>query len=236
MEQCRCAVLQLQSASLVGAPLISAPATLSLTPPSLSEYGCITNTRTFAETAALYQTDMTSVFSGGLVYEYSEEGNNFGLVTISGSTVTPVGSQFSDLQQQMTSTSNPSGNGNYSTSGVVQSCPGQSDNWNTSPFTGSALPAMPSGALQYFQKGAGTGPGLAGSGSQQASGGSSGTASANAGAATTTYGSGAAGASSTSTKSSAASPQIMVHSYDALLVSVGAAVLAALGSSFMLFR
>ena len=76
---------------------------------SMSEYGCITNTRTFTETTALYQTDMTSVFSGGLVYEYSQEGNDYGLVTISGSSVTPVGSQFSDLASALAGVSNPSG-------------------------------------------------------------------------------------------------------------------------------
>jgi Glucanosyltransferase len=32
---------------------------------SMSEYGCITNTRTFEEVAALYNTEMTGVFSGG---------------------------------------------------------------------------------------------------------------------------------------------------------------------------
>jgi len=29
---------------------------------------------------------MTGVYSGGLVYEYSEEGNNYGLVTITSDT------------------------------------------------------------------------------------------------------------------------------------------------------
>lgn len=153
----------------------------------MSEYGCITNTRTFAETAALYQTDMTGVFSGGLVYEYSEDGNGFGIVTISGNTVTPVASQFSDLMQELSSTPDPSGDGGYSTSGVVQTCPAQGANWDTSPFTGSALPATPSGAAKYFQQGAGTGPGLSGDGSQDAGGGSSATASANAGSVTATY-------------------------------------------------
>ncbi|KAI5283262.1 beta-glucanosyltransferase, partial [Ascosphaera aggregata] len=46
----------------------------------LSEYGCNTNTRKFEEVAALYSTKMTGVYSGGLVYEYSQEDSNYGLV------------------------------------------------------------------------------------------------------------------------------------------------------------
>ncbi|KAK5118017.1 beta-glucanosyltransferase [Meristemomyces frigidus] len=169
-----------------------------------SEYGCITNTRTFAETTALYQTDMTAVFSGGLVYQYSEEGAGYGIVSISGNTVTPIGSQFSDLQSALNSTSNPSGNGGAQTSsGSEQSCPASSADWSISPFTGNALPATPSGAEQYFKSGAGTGPGLTGSGSQNSGGGSTVTASAGAGSATATYGSGSA--SGTSSASASAS-------------------------------
>ncbi|KAI7558038.1 1,3-beta-glucanosyltransferase, partial [Hortaea werneckii] len=37
----------------------------------LSEYGCITNKRQFNEVSALYSDKMTSVYSGGLVYEYA---------------------------------------------------------------------------------------------------------------------------------------------------------------------
>ena len=172
-------------------------------PVFLSEYGCITNSRTFQETKALYQTDMTSVFSGGLVYEYSQEGNGYGLVTISGNTVTPVGSQVKDLGNALNSTSNPSGNGGArSGSGTKQSCPPQSSDWDTSPFTGSALPATPSGAAKYFKNGAGSGPGLSGPGSQDASGGSTSTASAGAGSVTATFGSGATGTSSSSSSAS----------------------------------
>lgn len=126
----------------------------------LSEYGCITNTRTFEETKALYGTNMTKVFSGGLVYEYSEEGNGYGLVNINGDTVTQVGSQFTYLQNALASVSDPQDGGGYSTDGVVQTCPDQSDDWDTSPFTGTALPAMPTGAEKYMQNGAGKGPGM----------------------------------------------------------------------------
>ncbi|KAK5128563.1 beta-glucanosyltransferase [Meristemomyces frigidus] len=177
----------------------------------MSEYGCITNTRTFKESAALYQEDMTSVFSGGLVYEYSEEGNGYGIVTISGDTVTPVDDQFSDLQTELASTSDPSSGGNYSTTGVAQDCPAQSDDWDTSPFTGTALPATPSGAEKYFEDGAGTGPGLSGSGSQESGDGKVSTAASDAGSVSTTYTgttsvASATGSSSSSSASSSGSP------------------------------
>lgn len=178
----------------------------------MSEYGCITNTRTFKETAELYKTEMTKVFSGGLVYEYSNEGNGYGIVNINGNSVSSVGSQFSDLQQALASVQNPSNGGGYSTDGKVQECPSQeSGTWDTKPFTGSALPAMPSGAVKYLKNGAGDGPGLSGDGSQNAPGGSTATASAGAGSVTATLGSGASstGSSSSSSSSSAAAPMLM---------------------------
>lgn len=191
----------------------------------MSEYGCITNTRTFAETSELYQTEMTKVFSGGLVYEYSQEGNGYGVVTIDGSTVTPYDEQFSYLQSALANTTDPSDGGGYTTSSTVQDCPDQSDDWDTSPFTGSALPALPSGAETYMKNGAGTGPGLTGDGSQDASGGSSSTASSNAGAVSTTYGSGASSTgSSTSSTSKAAAHAVHMGRTDAAPLICGAVV------------
>lgn len=170
----------------------------------MSEYGCITNTRTFKETSELYTTEMTKVFSGGLVYEYSQEGNGYGVVSISGSTVSPVGNQFSYLQSALANATNPTDGGGYTTSSTVQDCPDQSDDWDTSPFTGTALPAMPTGAETYMKNGAGSGPGLTGDGSQDAGDGSSSTAASNAGAVSTTYGSGASSTGGSSTSKAAA--------------------------------
>lgn len=161
----------------------------------MSEYGCITNQRTFQETKALYQPDMTSVFSGGLVYEYAMEENDYGLVNINGDSVSPVGSQFSDLQSALQSVADVSGDGGYQTGNGPQECPPQSDAWDTSPFQGKALPAMPSGAQKYMKNGAGKGPGLGGSGSQEAGTTNVETAAAGAGSVTQTFGSGPTGGS-----------------------------------------
>lgn len=52
-------------------------------PVFLSEYGCnAIMPRLFQEVAALYSERMTNVFSGGLIYEFAQEPNNYGLVEI----------------------------------------------------------------------------------------------------------------------------------------------------------
>ncbi|BFZ53438.1 Glycolipid anchored surface protein 4 precursor [Savitreella phatthalungensis] len=48
-----------------------------------SEYGCNeVRPRGFSEVPAIYSSPMTDVFSGGLVYEYTQEPNNYGLVEV----------------------------------------------------------------------------------------------------------------------------------------------------------
>lgn len=52
-------------------------------PVFFSEFGCnLVSPRTFEEIGAMYSDDMVGVFSGGLVYEFSEEQNKYGLVFI----------------------------------------------------------------------------------------------------------------------------------------------------------
>jgi hypothetical protein len=123
----------------------------------LSEYGCITNKRKFEEVTSLYSTDMTAVYSGGLAYEYSEEENKFGLVTISGNSVTKK-DDYNALKTAFKGTANPSGDGGYNSTGGASGCPSKSASWNV---TGDNLPAMPIAAQQYMKNGAGKGIGLA---------------------------------------------------------------------------
>ncbi|QIW96120.1 hypothetical protein AMS68_001638 [Peltaster fructicola] len=159
----------------------------------LSEWGCNKNKRTFGAAKSLYSSDMSAVYSGGLVYEYSEEANEYGLVSLSGSTVTP-NDDFTALQSAYAANPAPSGSAGARTGGGASTCPDASSTWNISPWTGQYLPAMPSGAATYMQNGAGKGPGLVGKGSQEAPGGS--TASAVPGSASVTAGS--SGAATTS--------------------------------------
>ncbi|KAK5745692.1 1,3-beta-glucanosyltransferase [Elasticomyces elasticus] len=167
----------------------------------LSEYGCIKGQRTFDEVAALYGTDMTPVYSGGLVYEYSEEGNDYGIVKISGTTVSEEAA-FTALAQQL-SKNVPSGDGGYKSTGTPSTCPSQSDTWEVTAFTGEELPAIPSGAVSFMKDGAGTGPGLAGSGSQNAGGASTSTATPGSGSVTAVASSGAAASASASSAAQA---------------------------------
>lgn len=148
---------------------------------------------------------MTAVYSGGLVYEYSQEASDYGLVNISGSTVT-IRDDFTALLAAYTKTSNPSGDGGYNSTGGASGCPAQSSTWNV---TSDALPAIPSAALKYMTSGAGAGVGLSvttgsqdGAGENVVGGQSSGTATAGSGAATVT-----ASASSTSKKNSGSALQ-----------------------------
>lgn len=152
----------------------------------LSEYGCNTNTRKFEEVASLYSTDMTGVYSGGLVYEYSQEPSKYGLVEIDGTSVSTL-PDFDALKDALSGTASPNGDGGYNSTGGASGCPSYaSPNW---VVKNDALPAIPDGAKKYMGKGAGTGPGLSGSGSQNAGGASTGTATAGSGQATSTGGS-----------------------------------------------
>ena len=176
-----------------------------LTPYSLSEYGCIKGPRNFEEVASLYGTDMTPVYSGGLVYEYSEEGNDYGLVTINGDGITET-TGFTNLETAFKN-AQVSGDGGYRSTGSPSTCPTQSDTWDVTAFTGDDLPALPSGAAQYMKSGAGKGPGLdlTGAGSQNAGGQSSATATAGSGAVT-----GAASHSGSATASASSAAQALL--------------------------
>lgn len=123
-------------------------------PVFLSEFGCnqVKSSRPFTEIEAIYSTQMSSVFSGGLVYEYSNETNNYGLVQIDGDKVTKL-TDFENLKNEYSKVSNPEGNGGYSTSNNYSTCPDYEKGvWEAN----NTLPAMPSAASAYFTSGAGS--------------------------------------------------------------------------------
>jgi 1,3-beta-glucanosyltransferase GAS5 len=184
----------------------------------LSEYGCNTNKRQFQEVGSLYSTQMTPVYSGGLVYEYSEEGSDYGLVTIDGSDVTEK-DDYTELKNALKQTPNPQGDGNYNSTGGASGCPASdASNWDVS---NDDLPAIPQPAQEYMTDGAGTGPGFSGSGSQNAGVKSSGTA---------TPGSGSAAASPTSSTSQGAAPRL--HAPETILTPVMCSAVVALCTLF----
>jgi hypothetical protein len=144
-------------------------------------------------------SDMTHVYSGGLMYEYTMEPNNFGIVKVEGGDVgdrtdqtgkreeLPEFQAFADALKKFPA---PTGDGGASTEEKTSECPPRDDeHWDFDPKR--ALPTIPEGAKkvcshyyhslqffqrtrsltgpsQFFEKGAGPGPGLKGPGSQWA--------------------------------------------------------------------
>ncbi len=70
-------------------------------PVFFSEYGCnVPYPRVFTEVPALYGPLVTPVLSGGLVYEYSEEPSNYGLVTLNSDGSADLLGDYETLQKQ----------------------------------------------------------------------------------------------------------------------------------------
>ena len=70
-------------------------------PVFFSEYGCNEVTpRIFTEVQALYSQEMSQSFSGGLIYEYTQEDNNYGLVKVNSSDTVTLLIDYANLQKQ----------------------------------------------------------------------------------------------------------------------------------------
>lgn len=183
----------------------------------LSEFGCITNRRDWGEIAALYSENMTSVYSGGLVYEYTVEPNGYGLVEVgSDGKITP-NADFDRLKDAYEATANPRGDGGFKETGAASECPAESEDWEVS---GTELPAMPRRAEKFMDEGAGRGPGLDGSGSHFAGEPSESTATPGSGNPTRTPSPGAGSGSGNGGTSAAASFDIPLRFMGMIAASV----------------
>jgi len=107
-------------------------------PSFFAEYGC-TNipggaaARPFTEVQAIYGPDMDDVFSGGIVYMYFEESNDYGLVDVNGNTVSTL-ADFNALSSQIQSIS-PTGVNAASftpTNTAARACPTIDADWEAS--------------------------------------------------------------------------------------------------------
>lgn len=128
-----------------------------------SEYGCNRVVpRPFDEVEYLYSSQMVNVFSGGLVYEWTEEsGNpNYGLVHVNGKEITRK-PDFYNLKEQYSKLNLPKGGGGYRVRNGGNKCPENSFSFNVY----ATLPRMPQGAETYIRNGAGKPLGLRPSGS-----------------------------------------------------------------------
>lgn len=111
-------------------------------------------------------SQMTPVFSGGLVYEWSQEPSDYGLVDLSNGNITLL-QDYQNLKAEFAATPMPSGDGGYKASGSASTCPA-----NGTDFTSWAvLPAQPEGAQNYIDNGAGKALGYGGPSNQGAGGG-----------------------------------------------------------------
>lgn len=110
-------------------------------PVFFSEYGCnAERPRKFTEIGTIYSDDMTDVWSGGIVYMYFEEENEYGLVSVSGDSVKTL-DDFSYYSKEMNSISpslaKTADVGASST--VTLACPASAATWKASP----SLPPTP---------------------------------------------------------------------------------------------
>ncbi|KAL8673017.1 MAG: hypothetical protein Q9168_002540 [Polycauliona sp. 1 TL-2023] len=70
-------------------------------PVFFSEYGCNkVKPRVFDEVQALYGPEMTKVMSGGIIYEYVQESNLFGLVDLNDNGTATIRIDYDNLQKQ----------------------------------------------------------------------------------------------------------------------------------------
>lgn len=111
-------------------------------PVFMSEYGCNEVTpRKFTEIGTIFSNQMSDVWSGGIVYMYFQETNNYGLVTVSGSSVSTRAdySYYSEEMNKATPTSLATAADASESSSATLACPASANTWKASP----SLPPTP---------------------------------------------------------------------------------------------
>lgn len=104
-------------------------------PAFFAEYGCnvASDGRLFTEVQAIYGPQMTNVWSGGIVYMYFQEANNYGLVSVSGSTASKL-PDFTRLSSQIAKAtpSSTAASAYAVTNTAARACPTIDANWSAS--------------------------------------------------------------------------------------------------------
>lgn len=116
-------------------------------PVFFAEYGCNTvggaEGRLWDDTTALYSDQMTDVFSGGIVYMFHEEENDYGLVKVSGDKATTM-KNYKVLQSKLAD-AKPSSTSMaaYNPTNSPAACPAISKDWKAA----DVLPPTPDSSL-----------------------------------------------------------------------------------------
>ncbi|KAL9607963.1 MAG: hypothetical protein Q9167_007174 [Letrouitia subvulpina] len=107
-------------------------------PAFFAEYGCnvvdnVITPRKFQEVGTLYGREMTKVWSGGIIYMYFQEANQFGLVSIGKDDKATKRPDFTALSSQIAKVA-PTGvaMSTYSPSNKAQACPTLGPTWRAS--------------------------------------------------------------------------------------------------------
>ncbi|KAK3700202.1 hypothetical protein LTR37_016081 [Vermiconidia calcicola] len=114
-------------------------------PAFFAEYGCNdVSPRPFTEVGALYGPQMNDVWSGGIVYMYFQEENDYGLVTLDGDSISTL-ADFNNLKSQIAKAT-PTGvqMDAYRPSNSPASCPSVGGQWHAQA---SPLPPTPNQQL-----------------------------------------------------------------------------------------
>lgn len=121
-------------------------------PVFFSEYGCnAVQPRTFTEVGALYGPNMTS-FSGGFVYEWTQEANNYGLIDVNSTSEVSLLVDYGYLQDEFASINLQALASAKTTTATASMCNTASVSGTVFP-TGFSIPARPSGVDSMISSG-----------------------------------------------------------------------------------
>jgi hypothetical protein len=128
----------------------------SSVPVFFSEYGCnVPAPRVFTEVPVIYGPLMTPVLSGGMVYEFSQEASDFGLVNINSDGSANLLPDYATLQKQFSSLNVTALQGLAAQKSAATPPPKCSDSLiSSSTFNSNfTLPAVPPGAQALIDNG-----------------------------------------------------------------------------------